>query len=225
MNNQVEIALTFLLYIIFWGWIGYQRGTRRELTVFIVAVLAWLVLNERGDIFVRMVNLGSKFLAFVQGGGLGADPTPGFEAVQTAQPWVTDERRAGFLFLLWVSILLFTYWFTSRPNFVSKSKREGWAAVLGIVNGLFLTSVLLPRLVTILNTSGGTLTAESIGRAPLSGLRELIGAIFNTIFSFVGGFWDFIQPQRAIVLLLLLLLILGLTFYSLRTAPAKKVSA
>lgn len=223
MNNQIEVVLTFLLYIIFWGWIGYQRGTRREMIVFIVAVLSWLVLNERGDVFVRIFNLGSKFLAFVQGGGLGADPTAGFEAVQTAPQWVTNERRAGFLFMLWVAILLFTYWLTSKPGFVSKSKHDGWAAVLGIVNGLFLTSVLLPRLVTILSVSGGVLSADTDDGAPLAGLLGLVGAIFSTIFDFLGNFWLFIQPQRAIVLLLLLLIILGLTFYSLRSsAPAKK---
>lgn len=222
MNSQIEIALTFLLYIIFWGWIGYQRGTRRELIIFGVSALSWLLLNERGDIFVRVVNLGSKFLAFVQGGGLGADPTPGFEAVKNAPQWVTDERRAGFLFLLWVAILLFTYWITSKPGFVSKSKRDGWAAVLGIVNGLFLTSVLLPRLLTLVNANGGSLVASGEGQAPLAGMRQLVAAIISTVFSFLGGFWNFIQPQRAIVILLLLLLILGLTFYSMRSAPAKR---
>lgn len=222
MNNQVEIALTFLLYIIFWGWIGYQRGTRRELIVFLVAASSWLVLNEQGDIFVRMVNLGSKFLAFVRGGGLGADPTPGFEAVQTAPQWVTSERRAGFLFLLWVAILLFTYWLTSKPQFVSKSKREGWAALLGIVNGLFLTSVLLPRLLVMLNVNGSTVTTDTIERAPLAGLLGLLQAILQTTGRILGSFWVFIQPQRPLILLLLLLLILGLTYYSMRVTPAKK---
>lgn len=221
MNNQVEIALTFLLYILFWGWVGYQRGTRREMIVFIVAVISWLILNERGDIFVRMINLGSKFFAFVRGGGLGADPAPGFAAIQGAQPWVTTEQAPGFLFLIWVAILLFTYWLTSKPNYTSP--RSGWAAVLGIVNGLFLTSVLLPRLVNLLNVNGTALTAEGVGQAPLEGVLILLQAILSWAFAFLGSLWTFIQPQRPLILLFLLLLILGLTYYSMRSnAPARK---
>ena len=221
MNNQVEIALTFLLYILFWGWVGYQRGTRRELIVFIVAVLSWLVLNERGAIFVRIVNLGSKFLAFIRGGGLGEDPTSGFEAVRTAPVWVNSDQAPGFLFLLWVAILLFTYWLTGKPNYASK--HSGWAAVLGIVNGLFLTSVLLPRLVNLLSANGTILTTDGVGQAPLAGLVVLIEAIWNWTFAFLGSLWAFIQPQRPLILLLLLLLILGLTYYSMRgSAPARK---
>ncbi|MCB0110990.1 MAG: hypothetical protein KDE53_33950, partial [Caldilineaceae bacterium] len=71
MSGQLEVLITFLLYIAFFGWIGYLRGTLSEGIVFGVALTAWLILQEQGDIFVRVINLGSKGIAFVQAGGLG----------------------------------------------------------------------------------------------------------------------------------------------------------
>jgi hypothetical protein len=226
MTSQVEFLLTFLLYILFLAWIGYQRGTRSELIVLITAILSWLILNERGDIFIRIVNLGSKFWAFITNGGLGDDPESAFRAVTTAPAWINDERRPGFLFLLWVAILTGAYWYTSQPEERKKSKSEGWAALIGVINGLFLTSVLLPRLLAILSMQQAlvqsTAPIGTVTGAPLSGLLGLLGAILRAIGSFLVGFWNYIAPQRPLVLLILLILILALTAYTLRGASAKK---
>ena len=224
MTNQAEVALTFFIYIIFWAWIGYQRGRQREIAVFVVAVISWLLLNERGDIAVRMVNLGSKFFAFIRGGGLGTNPDEAFVAVREAPQWVTPASQPGFLFLLWIIILLATYWYTGKPKTFAKVNHDGWAAIMGIVNGLFLTSVLLPRLISIVNVDPAFSGGGIEGQAPLQGLLSLLLSILSAIFRFLGSFWSFIEPQRPVVILFILLLILGATAYTLRSpsAPAKK---
>ena len=55
-----------------------------------------------------------------------------------------------------------------------KVNHDGWAAIMGIVNGLFLTSVLLPRLITIVSIDPTFSAGGIAGQAPLQGLLSLI---------------------------------------------------
>ena len=73
MTSQIQVLIAFLLYLFTFGWIGWRRGAQREGWVFGVAIVAWFAFQERGDIVVRMANLGGKFMAFLKAGGLGED--------------------------------------------------------------------------------------------------------------------------------------------------------
>ena len=89
----IQVLLTFILYLSFFGWIGYRRGSWREFIVLVMAVIGWLVLQEQGDIFVRIANLGSKFTAFITAGGLSENPEDAFSAIGDASPWVTSDDQ------------------------------------------------------------------------------------------------------------------------------------
>lgn len=217
MNGQLEVLITFLLYIAFFGWVGYLRGTLSEGIVFGVALLSWLALQEQGDIFVRLVNLGSKGVAFVQAGGLGENPDQAFGAIGSAAPWVTAESRGGFLFLLWAFLLFLAYIVSSPRMLGKKSKSDGWAIILGILNGLLYATILLPRLVILLQPVD---VADATGG--ISGFLDVLGGGFELLRSSIGGLWNIFDPaQQSLILLALLTIFLLLAANSLRSGTRK----
>lgn len=221
MSGQLEVLITFLLYIAFFGWVGYLRGTLSEGIVFGVALTAWLVLQEQGDIFVRIVNLGSKGVAFVRAGGLGENPDAAFGAVSSASPWVTADSRGGFLFLLW-AFLLFLAYIISGPKFLGKkSKGDGWAVILGILNGLLYATILLPRLVTLLQPAEVAEAADG-ATGSIEGFFGVLSGGFALLRDSLGGLWEIFAPsQQSLILLILLTLFLLLVASSLRGGTKK----
>ena len=220
MTGQLEVLITFLLYIAFFGWIGYRRGSRSEAIVFGVALISWLALQEQGDIFVRIVNLGSKFVAFVQAGGLGENPDQAFGALGDAPPWVTTESRGGFLFLLWAFLLFVAYIISGSKLLGKKSKGDGWAILLGVSNGLLYAAILLPRLVALLQSADVVVDGTSG-----TGISDFLGILrggFNLLRESAEGIWTFFEPsQQSLILLALLTLFLLLAANSLRGRTKK----
>ena len=222
MTGQLEVLITFLLYIAFFGWIGYLRGTLSEGIVFGVALTTWLALQERGDIFVRIVNLGSKGIAFVRAGGLGENPDQAFGAISTAAPWVTAESRSGFLFLLWAFLLFLAYIISSRKFLGKKSKGDGWAVILGILNGLLYATILLPRLVTLLQPVDVANAAGDSAAGSISGFWGVLSGGVDLLRDSIGGLWDIFDPsQQSLILLILLTLFLLLAASTLRGGTKK----
>src|SRR5215216_3278681 len=101
-----EIAITFIVYLLFFAWIGYRRGFRAELTVFMVAFFSWIGLKLFGDVVVRLANLGGKFLAFAASGGLGSGGDAAYDALKTAPDIITAENQDSFLFIIWVILVV-----------------------------------------------------------------------------------------------------------------------
>lgn len=221
MSGQFEVLITFLLYIAFFGWIGYLRGTLSEGIVFSVALTAWLLLQEQGDIFVRLVNLGSKGVAFVKAGGLGEDPEAAFGAISSASPWVTADSRSGFLFVLW-AFLLFAAYIITGPKFLGKkSKGDSWSVILGVLNGLLYATILLPRLVTLLQPVD-VATAADGASGSIGGFFGVLGGGFDLLRGSLGGLWAIFDPsQQSLILLILLTLFLLLVAGSLRSSTKK----
>lgn len=229
MTGQLEVLITFILYIAFFAWVGYRRGSRSELIVFITALVAWLILQERGDIFVRLVNLGSKFVAFVQAGGLGEDPDQAFGALGDAPPWVTAESRGGFLFLLWAFVLFLAYVISSTRLLGRQSKSDGWAVLLGMLNGLLYAAILLPRLVTLLLPTvvavDGSVDVDADGTSVAS-ILGVLGSGLSLLQENIGGVWGlFDTAQQSLILLILLTLFLLLVANSLRGRTNKTRNA
>lgn len=224
MTEQLEILITLLLYTLFFAWIGYQRGALREGIVAFTALISWIVLQQAGDILVRIVNLGSKFVTFVRAGGLGANPDAAFPALSSAEPWVTTDQRDEFLFIVWVLILVLAYVVSNLKPFAKGSKSDGWAVLLGIFNGLLFAAILLPKLATLVQPSEIT----DIAPGPL-GIGSLFGVLrggLGLLRDSLGNLWGIFEPtQRSLVLLVLLTLFLLLAASTLRNSTKKPSSA
>ena len=50
MTLESQVLIAFLLYLAFWGWIGYRRGAMREIWLFVITIGSWVLLQERGTI-------------------------------------------------------------------------------------------------------------------------------------------------------------------------------
>lgn len=219
MTQQLEVLITLGLYILFFAWIGYQRGSKREAVVTLAAVGSWIVLQQFGDVLIRIVNLGSKFVAFVRAGGLGSDPDSAFGALGSAAPWVTTEQRDEFLFIVWVLILILAYVISNQKPFAKGSKSDAWAVLLGIVNGLLYAAILLPRLATLVQT-------PTDGEGTISNLFDVLGRALELLRGSLGNVWDAFQPgQRSLLLLVLLTIFLLLAASTLKSSSPKKTSS
>ena len=223
MTQQLEVLITLGLYILFFAWIGYQRGSKREAVVAIAAVGSWIVLQQFGGILVRIVNLGSKFVAFVRAGGLGANPDEAFGALGDAPQWVTTDQQDEFLFIVWVLILILAYVISNQKAFAKGSKSDAWAVLLGIFNGLLYAAILLPRLATLVPTVGPNGGETSTG---LSSLFDVLGSAAELLRGSLGNLWDVFAPgQRSLVLLVLLTIFLLLAASTLKSSSPKKTSS
>lgn len=222
MTQQLEVLITLGLYILFFAWIGYQRGSKREAVVALAAVGSWIVLQQFGDVLIRIVNLGSKFMAFVRAGGLGANPDGAFGALGDAPPWVTTDQRDEFLFIVWVLILILAYVISNQKPFAKGSKSDAWAVLLGIFNGLLYAAILLPRLATLVPTT----TDGVVGDGSISNLFDVLGSVLELLRGSLGGVWDVFQPgQRSLLLLALLTIFLLLAASTLKSSSPKKPSS
>jgi len=127
------------------------------------------------------------------------------KAFGNAPDWIRPEFQSSFSFILWVGLILLAYSISNKlPNIFGNT---GWAMLVGIANGLFFTSVFLPRLVTIL-------TPQNFN---VSNLRDLVNT--TNIFSFIGGvlaalwagvlsIWGIIGGQEFYVVFLILITLL-----------------
>ena len=221
MTQQLETLITLLLYTLFFAWIGYQRGSLREIIVTVAAVGGWLALQEAGSLLIRIVNLGSKFVAFVRAGGLGENPDQAFGALGSAAPWVTTEQRGEFLFIVWVFLLIFAYVISNLKPFAKASKSDAWSILLGIVNGLFFATILLPRLATLVQPNN-LAPGESVG---ISNLFGILRCAFTLVQGNFGGLWGLLaNDQRSLVLLILLTIFLLLAASTIKGASKKSSS-
>ncbi|MBX3012835.1 MAG: hypothetical protein KF832_15075 [Caldilineaceae bacterium] len=222
MTEQLEILITLLIYTLFFAWIGYQRGNLREAIVAFTALGSWIVLQEAGDILIRIVNLGSKGVAFVRAGGLGENTDAAFSALGDAPAWVTSDQRDEFLFLVWVLILVLAYVISNLKPFAKKSKSDGWAVLLGIFNGLLFAAILLPKLATLVQPS----ELDENAAAGIGSLFRVLSGGIGLLRDSVGGLWGiFDASQRSLVLLILLTIFLLLAASTLRNSSKKPSSA
>lgn len=216
--DQLQIAIAFILYLFVFGWIGYRRGQMRELWVFVVALLSLVVLRLRGDIFVAAANLGWKLINLLMSGGLSGGGTTAPDIIIACPDPQTVPATAcnapGYLFLLWVTIVILTYVITTSA--IVKSPHNGWAILLGIGNGLVYASVFLPRLVGLFRPDLVQLDQPFL----LNTLTGLIRTAFTVIWSVIEDFWALVEPVRPFVILLLLILIVVGAASTLRSAKA-----
>lgn len=216
MTGQAAVVISFLIYLAFFSWLGWRRGGRREITVFVVALGTWILLQEQGNLAVNIANLGGAAMTFAQSGGFSGDTEQAFAALSNAPQLVTDETRQSFLFLVWVAIFVATYILSNVAIEDKNSKRNGWAILFGTLNGLFFAAAFVPSLVALFGTDSALPTADN-GMNFLT----LLGSGFRILGSAVGSLWGMVESAGPLGLLLLLTAILLLTAMSIK-APAKR---
>lgn len=209
MTQDTQVLFAILLYLAFFAWIGWRRGFRGELTVFVVALLAWVLLQERGTIFVRLTNIMVKF-AGVLGTSL-ATGTVDETNLTNGNDFVAPGGEETFLFLLWIIVLFTSYFVTSRPGFAKSSRKTAWAAIVGALNGFLFLAVMLPKFNQLYVMGGG-----EFSQAPLRTFVSLITQFLTYLVNALRGFWQWVQPLSPLTLLIIITVVLGLAAFTLR---------
>jgi hypothetical protein len=223
MNSQVAALISFLIYIAFFGWLGWRRGARREIIVTITALVASLLLQERGDILVSLTNLGGAAFNFASAGGLGGDQAAALAALSSAPRLITEESRLPFLFIAWSVIFVAAYIITNVTVQEKDSPQNGWAILFGMINGLFFAVAFLPSILTLF-AAGTALPTDGVAVADtaistIGGTGGLIGALrsgLGLLWEGIVSLWSGILSLGSMALLIIITLLLVAAATSIR---------
>ncbi|MCS6827182.1 MAG: hypothetical protein NZ553_11255 [Caldilinea sp.] len=216
MTDEIQVLIALILWLSFFGWIGVQRGYVAELWLLAINVLSWVLLQERGDIVVRLTNFAGKFLALVRAGGLTAETEEAVRIVAEAPNVITEDNRQDFLFLVWALIVLITFILTSNPRLVKPKPNKSLGFLIGAANGLVFAALLLP----VLNNFLQSINFQQDGG--LSRLFTVIGSFWTLFAETLGGFWAWMLTWPAGAWLLLITALLLLIAWPLRGSAAGK---
>jgi hypothetical protein len=217
MTSQVAIIISFIIYLVFFGWLGWRRGARREITVFLIALIGWLLLQQEGDIVVNIANLGGAALTFATEGGFTGSQQDALAAISDAPALVSDDARTSFLFLVWVALFVGSYALTNVMVEDKNSHSNGWAILFGILNGLFFAVAFGPSLVALF-APGGEFTVVDDDGLNLSGL--LAGGL-QLIWDGISSLWGVVSAAGNLGLVILLTLFLVLAATTIRGGGAR----
>jgi hypothetical protein len=217
MTGQAAIVISFIIYVVFFGWLGFRRGARRELTVFLVALAGWLILQERGDIVVNIANLFGAAYTFATSGGFSGSADEAFAAIANAPELVNADARMSFLFVVWVVLFVATYAITNVAVQDKDSPRNGWAILFGILNGLFFGVAFVPSLVALFAADG---TLPAVG-ADLN-LLDLIGGGLGLLWNGLSSLWTLVESAGSLALIIILTLVLVLAAGSIKGSAKAK---
>lgn len=174
--------VTLLVILIVFGYMGWRRGTTREVIVLASILVAQLVRTTRaGDVVFGLINnVWSMFrlvlhLVFTR----PQPPLPqAFAELEQMEPLISPARREPVLFLMFVGVILMGYWISD-----SVPKRPSpFAALLGMLNGYLIGSLILPLLPRALPAAlpGQRVTEEQrreAGRIAVQGVKQLGDAL------------------------------------------------
>ncbi|MCX6043876.1 MAG: hypothetical protein NT075_02090 [Chloroflexi bacterium] len=221
MNEQIEILVTFILYLAFFGWIGWMRGRKREGFTLAVALGSWILLQRFSGIFISLANLGKKFFYLAKAGGLSSNSdtqTAAIGTLKSVPPLLTAENAPGFLFVLWVIILILAYVLSSKAWLSKNNKADGWAVLFGLGSGLLYVTVLLPRLIALVVP--GDATSTEIIRT--SSALDVLGTTLTLLRTSLVNVWQLVRPQASLIILITLTLLLVLAASTLNRSNARK---
>lgn len=205
-TTNLAAIVALLIYLAFFGAIGYRRGARRELWVLVVAVLLAFGLQQFSDLIVLIFDRFGKGLAFITGqdvpeqSGLGA--------------WAAANTTT-LLLLLWFGGVVFTYIVTN--HFVRKSKSDGWAVLLGILNGMVFATIFAPLLTSLIFPN--TTIQGPIIQLPVWGF---VSNIWQQITSLLSRVWTALGPAAANVFFLSIVLLVLFAAFTLRSNAKPK---
>ena len=203
-NLAALVAL--FIYLGFFGAIGYRRGARRELWVLIVAVVLAFGLQQFSDLIVSFFNRFGKGVAFLLG-----QPIPDESGLGA---WAAANTQT-LLLLLWLGGVVITYMLTNR--LVRSSKQDGWAMLLGIMNGIVFAMIFAPLLTSLMYP--GVSIQGQISQTPVLGFFSNLWEQISTLFS---RFWTALGPAASNVFFLGIVLLVLFAAFTLRTSTKAK---
>ena len=220
MSESTPGTVAFVLYVLLFGWIGFRRGLFRELSVLIVSIggffllqqnqgLALDVVRQALGVLLGVISVGAKLLASLRAGGAAG----GSEPVYTLGPsdWLSDADQPTVSFLVWSGLLLFTYILTNKAISDRQSSSGLLAALLGIGNGLFYIPTFAPRLIAFIPEVG----VASVS-SPGTGMEGLLRSVTDMMQSNFGMIWEALGPQQPILAAIALTVLLVAVISTLR---------
>ena len=220
MSESTPGTVAFVLYVLLFGWIGFRRGLFRELSVLIVSIggffllqqnqgLALDVVRQALGVLLGVISVSAKFLASLRAGGAAG----GSEPVYTLGPsdWLSDADQPTVSFLVWSGLLLFTYVLTNKAISDRQSSSGILAALLGIGNGLFYIPTFAPRLIAFIPEVG----VASVS-SPGTGMEGLLRSVTDMMQSNFGMIWEALGPQQPILAAIALTVLLVAVISTLR---------
>ena len=221
MSESTPGTVAFVLYVLLFGWIGFRRGLFRELSVLIVSVggffllqqnqgLALDIVRQALGLLLGIISIGAKFLAALRSGGAGGEGEP----VYTLSPsdWLSDADQPTVSFLVWSGLLLLTYMLTNKAVPDSRSGSGLLAALTGIGNGLFYIPTFAPRLIAFIPEIG----VETVSTSPGTGMQGFLRGITDMMQSNFGNIWEALGPQQPILAAIALTVLLVAVISTLR---------
>ena len=200
------LAVTaFVIYLGFFGWLGYRRGTSRELPVFLVAITAWILLRQFSAWFVRLADTFGKGLAFIT-----------TQQVPESTPigdWVAANETT-YLLLIWLFVVVLTYFITIVA--VKKSKHNGWSVLLGFANGILFATVFAPLLAALI------VPPASPVQLPTMPVIDFLTNTFDAMMTVVANAWVVIEPYASVVFIGSIFLLVVFAAFSLRARAKAK---
>jgi hypothetical protein len=218
MTSQAAIIISFIIYLFFFGWLGWRRGARREITVFLIALVAWLLLQQEGDLIVNIANLGGAAFTFAREGGFTGSQQDALSAIGTAPALVADDARISFLFVVWVALFVGSYALSNVMIDDKRSERNGWAILFGILNGLFFAVAFGPSLVALFAPDGEFRIVDD-GGLNLSGL---LGGGLGLVWDGISSLWGVVAGAGSLGLVILLTVFLVLAATTIRGGAKAK---
>lgn len=219
MVGDIAVLISFTLYLAFFGWLGWRRGFAREMITFTVALVSWLLLELRGEFVVRFGNLAAAAIDLVRSGGL-ADGEQALTAISGAEPAITDANELSYKFVLWVIIFISTYLLTNWLIEDKRSRRNGWAALIGTLNGVFFSIAFFPSLLALFGSTDSTATSATADEQ--FSLFEIFSNAFQVLLDGLAAIWESISQLGSLGLLIAFTLLLVLIALTIRNGAKAK---
>jgi hypothetical protein len=207
-SQQIGFAaiLALVIYLGFFGVLGYRRGAQREAWVLAISLGLFFILQRFSSVFVELADKFGKGWAFLLG-----------QPIPTTSPlgaWAA-ANTSTYLISIWLIAVLFAYFLTGR--FIHKSKKNGWAVLAGIANGLVFATVFAP-LLTSLIYPGSTIEAP-VTRISIVGFLQ---NIWQQTMDLIARLWVVIQPNASSVFFLSVIVLVLFAAFTLRTSVKAK---
>lgn len=216
MLNQPETLISLLIYFAFFGMIGARRGWKKELLVLVGAFGSYLLLLQTQTRIAFLINTGGNYAL----AGFPSDQE-GLLRVFQAQPIISPENRATFIFLVWAVFLFLLYNIGDRVFKKDPGRSASLGFLAGIGNGILYLSMIATRLFAIFDgdldlasAPPGTQMQQVVNR-----LQAFLDTELTTFFSGIS------TNEQRMMLLATIFLIFGVAAYSLfggRKSPAQK---
>ncbi len=221
MSESTPGTVAFVFYVLLFGWIGFRRGLFRELSVLIVSVGGFFLLQQNQGLALDIVRqvlgllggiivIGAKLLAALRAGGAGDEGEP-VHTLLDPLDWLSDADQPTVSFLVWAGVLLLTYILTNKAIPDNQSTSGLLASLIGMGNGLFYIPTFAPRLFAFIPEIG----VESVS-ASGSGVQGAFGGISEMMQSSFGNIWATLGPQQPVLIAIGLTVLLVAVISTLR---------